>query len=44
VFLPPFKFTTDNAAMIAIVGQHKFLDKDFCPFDAPSFARVTDKF
>ena len=44
VFLPPFKFTTDNAAMIAIVGQHKFHDKDFCPFDAPAFARVTDKF
>lgn len=44
VFLPPFKFTTDNAAMIAIVGQHKFQDKDFCPFDAPAFARVTDKF
>ena len=44
VFLPPFKFTTDNAAMIAIVGQHKYQDHDFCSFDAPSFARVTDKF
>ena len=44
VFLPPFKFTTDNAAMIAIVGQHNYQDKDFCSFDAPSFARVTDKF
>jgi len=44
VFLPPFKFTTDNAAMIAIVGQYKYEDKDFCPFDAPAFARVTDKF
>lgn len=44
VFLPPFKFTTDNAAMIAIVGHHKFQDQDFCPFDAPAFARVTDKF
>ncbi|MBQ0057182.1 MAG: tRNA (adenosine(37)-N6)-threonylcarbamoyltransferase complex transferase subunit TsaD [Bacteroidales bacterium] len=44
VFLPPLKFTTDNAAMIAIVGQHKYADNDFCPFDAPSFARVTDKF
>lgn len=44
VFLPPFKFTTDNAAMIAIVGQHKYQDQDFCPFDAPAFARVTDKF
>lgn len=44
VFLPPFKFTTDNAAMIAIVGHHKYQDKDFCAFDAPAFARVTDKF
>lgn len=44
VFLPPFKFTTDNAAMIAIVGQHKYQDHDFCSFDAPSFARVSDKF
>lgn len=44
VFLPPLKFTTDNAAMIAIVGQHKYQDNDFCSFDAPAFARVTDKF
>lgn len=44
VFLPPFKFTTDNAAMIGIVGQYKYQDQDFCPFDAPAFARVTDKF
>lgn len=44
VFLPPFKFTTDNAAMIGIVGLYKYQDKDFCPFDAPAFARVTDKF
>lgn len=44
VFLPPFKFTTDNAAMIGIVGQYKYQDKDFCQFDAPAFARVTDKF
>lgn len=44
VFLPPFKFTTDNAAMIAIVGHYKYQDQDFCPFDAPAFARVTDKF
>lgn len=44
VFLPPFKFTTDNAAMIGIVGHYKYQDQDFCPFDAPAFARVTDKF
>lgn len=44
VFLPPFKFTTDNAAMIGIVGQFKYQDQEFCAFDAPAFARVTDKF
>lgn len=44
VYLPPFKFTTDNAAMIGIVGHYKYQDKDFCPFDAPAFARVSDKF
>ena len=44
VHLPKLSFTTDNAAMIAIVGQHKFADRDFCPFDAPAFARVTEKF
>ena len=44
VHLPKLKFTTDNAAMIAIVGLHKFRDKEFCAYDAPAFARVTDKF
>ena len=44
VHLPKLSFTTDNAAMIAIVGQHKFADRVFCPFDAPAFARVTEKF
>lgn len=43
VHLPKFLFTTDNAAMIAIVGQHKYQDKDFCKFDAPAFARVENK-
>ncbi len=44
IHLPKLKFTTDNAAMIAIVGLHKFQDKEFCTYDAPAFARVTDKF
>ena len=44
VHLPKLKFTTDNAAMIAIVGLHKFQDREFCPYNAPAFARVTDKF
>ena len=40
VFIPPFSYTTDNAAMIAEAGYYKFLDKDFCPIDAVPFART----
>ena len=41
VFIPKFGFTTDNAAMIAITGYYKFLDKDFCSIDKPAYSRVT---
>ena len=40
IFIPKFSYTTDNAAMIGITGYFKFLDKQFCPIDAPAFARV----
>ena len=40
IHLPKFSFTTDNAAMVAITGYYKYLDKDFCPIDATPFARV----
>ena len=40
VFIPKFSFTTDNAAMIAITGYFKFLDKDFCPMELPAYSRV----
>ena len=33
-------FTTDNAAMVAIVGYFKYLRHDFCAIDEPPFARV----
>ena len=39
-FIPPFSYTTDNAAMIAIAGYYKYLDRDFCPLDKPAFSRV----
>ena len=39
-FLPKRAFTTDNAAMVAIAGYFKYLDKDFCPLDIAPFARV----
>ena len=41
IFIPKFSYTTDNAAMIAITGYFKYLDKDFCPMEAPAYSRVT---
>lgn len=41
IYIPKFGYTTDNAAMIAIVGYFKFLDKDFCPIDKPAYSRTT---
>ncbi|MCD8297266.1 MAG: tRNA (adenosine(37)-N6)-threonylcarbamoyltransferase complex transferase subunit TsaD [Prevotella sp.] len=41
IYIPRFSYTTDNAAMIGIVGYHKFLDNDFCPIDKPVFSKVT---
>lgn len=40
VFIPPFSFTTDNAAMIAQAGYYKYLDGDFCPLDAAPYAKT----
>lgn len=40
-FIPERLFTTDNAAMVAIAGYYKFLDKQFCDYDATPYARVT---
>ena len=39
-FIPERIFTTDNAAMVAIAGYFKFLDGQYCPYDAAPFARV----
>ena len=43
IYIPNFSYTTDNAAMIGIVGYYKYLDKEFCPIDAPAFSKVTFK-
>ena len=40
VFIPPFSYTTDNAAMIAQAGYYKYLDEDFCPLDAAPYAKT----
>ena len=40
-FIPKRAFTTDNAAMVAVAGHFKYLNKDFCSLDLPPYARVT---
>ena len=32
-FIPAFEYCTDNAAMIAVAGYHKYLANDFSPID-----------
>jgi N6-L-threonylcarbamoyladenine synthase len=39
-FIPKFEYTTDNAAMIAIVGYLKFLDGDFAEQNVTASARL----
>lgn len=39
VYIPPFEFCTDNAAMIAITGYYKFLKKQFSSLDVTPLAR-----
>ena len=41
VFIPPFSFTTDNAAMVCQAGYFKYLDRDFCAIDEVPFAKTT---
>lgn len=40
IHIPKFAYTTDNAAMVAITGYYKYMDKEFCPMDAAPFSRV----
>lgn len=42
VFIPPFSYTTDNAAMIAITGYFKYLQQDFCALTEVPYARVSN--
>lgn len=43
IYIPKFSYTTDNAAMIGIVGHYKYLDKQFCDISIPAFAKTTFK-
>ncbi|MGN0236031.1 MAG: tRNA (adenosine(37)-N6)-threonylcarbamoyltransferase complex transferase subunit TsaD [Paludibacteraceae bacterium] len=40
VFIPPFSFTTDNAAMVCQAAYFKYLDKDFCSIDLVPYAKT----
>ncbi len=40
VFIPKFEYCTDNAAMIAIAGYHKFLKGEFIGQDVAPLARM----
>ena len=39
VFIPPFQFCTDNAAMVGIAGYFKYLHHDFADISLPPYAR-----
>lgn len=39
IFVPAFEFCTDNAAMIAMTGYYKFLNKEFSTLDVTPLAR-----
>jgi len=41
--IPAFKFTTDNAAMIAITGYYKYLKGEFASQEAVPYSRVSLK-
>lgn len=41
VYIPKFSYTTDNAAMIGVVGAYKYDNKEFCGIDVPTFSKVT---
>ena len=40
VHIPPFAYTTDNAAMVAQAGYYKYLKGGFCPIDAAPYAKT----
>ena len=40
VHIPPFAYTTDNAAMVCQAGYFKYLNGEFCPMDAAPYAKT----
>lgn len=41
-YIPEFRFTTDNAAMIAITGYYKYCKGEFSGLDVSPIARISD--
>jgi N6-L-threonylcarbamoyladenine synthase len=41
VYIPKFEYCTDNAAMIAMAGYHKYLKQDFVGQDIAPLARMS---
>ena len=41
VFIPPFEYCTDNAAMIGITAYFKFVKKEFCPLNTVPTAQYS---
>ncbi len=41
-YLPAFKFTTDNAAMIAIAGYYRYLAGERCALDVAPVSRISE--
>ena len=41
-FLPEFKFTTDNAAMIALAGYYRYMNGNIATLDIASVARLEE--
>lgn len=40
VHIPPFAYTTDNAAMVAQAGYFKYLKQEFCPINVAPYAKT----
>lgn len=43
VYIPPFSYTTDNAAMIAVTGYFKYKNNEFSSISEVPYARVSNK-
>ena len=40
-WIPPLKYTTDNAAMVATAGYFKYLNKEFAPLNLAPYAKIS---